>query len=120
MIRAEYVWLAATFCAGACLTAIAGWPADPSAALAIGPVPALALAGVSGLAMMLVVGQVAPPGRAGLVMSLCLPLVTLVRAAGEPGLAGLLALAVLAGAAAVLPGVAAGALVLRMQARPRG
>lgn len=124
MFRRETPWLLAAFVVGLFLVGLPQWslPVDPNPAP--DPLMMTGLAGLSVLAMMLLVGQIAGPVRAGLIMSLCLPAAVLVRLLIDGGRDLALwpfelALAVGAGATAVLPGILAGMLTRRLQSRGR-
>lgn len=127
MFRRETPWLLAAFVVGLFLVGLPQWSLPVEGRPVPDPLMVTGLAGLSVLAMMLLVGQIAGPARAGLVMSLCLPIAVLVRLLAGPGDAPAsgdlwpfeLALSVGIGAAAVLPGVLAGLLACRLQSRGR-
>lgn len=116
-------WLLLAFAAGLCLAGMPGWIAPRGNAGPFDPLVIAGLAGLSALAMMLVVGAIAPPLRAWTVMALCPPAVAAIRAVAEMPApligAGDVGVASLVGAAVVAPGIFGGLLVQRLQrARP--
>lgn len=127
MFRRETPWLLAAFVVGLFLVGLPQWSAPYDRAAAADPLMITGLAGLSVLAMMLLVGQIAEPGRAAIVMTLCLPSAVLARividTGHEPASHILwpleLATAFGTGAAAVVPGVLAGMLARRLQSRGR-
>lgn len=121
MIRRSAPWLAAAFLAGVFLVGLPHWM-PPSDHRGFGdPSMLCALAGLAAIAMMLVVGEIAPAWRAWLVMSLCLPVAAFAGVMMAPPSHDLwpleLAFSLGVGALAVLPGVLAGSLSRRLQQR---
>lgn len=128
MFRRETPLLVAAFVAGVFLVGLPRRPVPVDHSGGFDPLTPTCLAGLAVLAMMLIVGQVAKPRRAWLVMASCLPIAMLGQAAiGDVGGAAghrlgpaELALAFGVAIATVLPGVLAGALAHRLQSRGRG
>lgn len=128
MFRRETLWLLAAFVVGLFLVGLPQWSAQYDRDPVADPLMITGLAGLSVLAMMLLVGRIAPPARTAIAMTLCLPAAALARILIEMGQAPAshllwpleLASAFGTGAAAVVPGVLAGILTLRLQSRGRG
>lgn len=128
MIRRVPIGLVAAFLVGFLLTGLPHWslPGD-----GVGPTDPGTMAGLAGLtviAMMLIVGQMATPQRSWLVMALCYPaavaaplVIAAPTATGAHALWPLdLTFALAAGAAAVAPGILAGCYAHRLQSQARG
>lgn len=123
MFRRKAIPLLAAFVAGFFLVGLPHWSPSYDHGGFADPAMISALAGLAAIAMMLVVGEVAPPRRAWLTMGLCLPSAELAGAITEGWRDSVpleFLLAILVGAAAALPGALAGAFSLRLQSRGRG
>jgi hypothetical protein len=123
MFQSRVLWLAFAFVAGLFLAGLPNWIAPYNRAGLFDPLMIVGLAGLAALAMMLVVGGIASPARAWATMAQCLPLAVAARIAverlREPASHDLWTLeipvAILVGSLAVLPGIAAGRFVQRLQ-----
>lgn len=121
-------WLVFAFIAGMCLAGLPNWLAPYNRGGLIDPLMVAGLAGLSAMAMMLVVGGIASPLRAWLTMGSCLPLAVAARVVVETARdpAGpdywplQIVVAIAVGAAAALPGAFAGLLSQRLQNPRRG
>lgn len=117
-------WLLLAFTAGLCLAGMPGWIAPRDSGGLLDPLLVAGLAGLSALAMMLVVGGIASPLRAWAVMASCLPAVAAVRATTQMPVvlsgAGDIGLAALVGVAVVAPGILGGWFAQRLQYPRRG
>ena len=121
-------WLIAAFVAGCVLVGLPQWTPPYNRNGLDDPGMIAALGGLAAMTMMLVVGQVASPRCAWLVMAFCLPVAAAARVAVETAADRAshnfwpieLAVAVALGAFAVLPGVLLGTFTRRMQTRGRG
>ncbi|MBX3560618.1 MAG: hypothetical protein KF780_02290 [Sphingomonas sp.] len=128
MFRNRVPWLVFAFAAGLCLAGLPNWIAPYNSGGLIDPLMIAGLAGLSAMAMMLVVGGLAQPLLAWAMMASCLPLAVVARVvverAGDPASHDLwlveIAVATVAGAVAALPGALAGHLTRRLQDPRRG
>ncbi len=119
MTRRRMPWLILAFAAGLCLAGMPSWMAPYNRGGLLDPLMITGLAGLSALAMMLIVGGIASPLRVWAVMAFCPPVAASVRAAMEmpaiPVWAGDIGLAALVGATVVAPGILAGRIAQRLQ-----
>ncbi len=123
MFRHRVLLLPFAFAAGICLAGLPHWLPPHDRLGLLDPLMIAGLAGSAMLAMMLVVGGIARPLWAWAVMASCAPLSVAGRVAIQAMHGGAapdpwsfeLAVAVLAGALAVLPGVLAGLFVQKIQ-----
>lgn len=124
MFRRRAPWLILAFAAGLCLVGLPGWIAPYDRGGLLDPLMIAGLAGVAALAMMLIVGGIAAPLRAWAVMALCLPVSVAARVVLEMSQgrssAPDIAVALVVGAAVVLPGILAALLARRLQDPRRG
>lgn len=128
MPQHRVLWLASVFIAGMLLTGLPGWLPPHDGGGLRDPLMIAGLAGLSALAMMLVVSGIVSPLWGCAALAPCLPLTVGVRLAFEwplssasPDLWTLeIGVALLAGIVALLPGICAGLLVRLMQDSRRG
>ncbi|MDQ8756082.1 hypothetical protein RCO27_07545 [Sphingosinicella sp. LHD-64] len=124
MVRRSILGLIAAFLVGFFLVGLPHWSSSDRSQGFDDPAMIAGLAGLSMVAMMLVVGQIATVRIAWLTMSLCLPAAVAVRLALEasalPFWPVAIGLAAATGIAAILPGLLAGRLAQRLQSRSSG
>jgi hypothetical protein len=123
MVRRLPIGLIAAFLVGFLLVGLPQW--SESRVGLDDPAMVAGLAGLAVIAMMLIVGQMAPPARSWAVMTLCLPVAGAARiaASADPAAPGVwlieIGVALAVGGAAVAPGILAGQLVHRLQGLAR-